>query len=435
MTNAAQFRQLKGFYENELTNNILPFWLSRCLDIEHGGYFNCFNNNGEHLVSTDKYTWSQGRFVWLFSKLSAMEGETFTRNQRAQFFDLAEKGARFLKEHCLIGPNDWRCVFLMDETGAPKRVSGYDALDMSIFADCFVVCGLARFALVSGSEEDYKFAKRLYLSCLERVESNTFQTLPYPLAVEYRAHSIPMILINVAAELFRASERFDATFSALLEKDIARFSNCVLTQFADANDVIHEVTRSDGTFFDGLLGEHANPGHTLEDMWFLSEAADLLDDLSFMNRASRISKKALEIGWDAEYGGILHYVSLTGGAPREAEGGTGEPTETQVAEGWGDKLWWVHAEALYTTLLYYARTGDSEFLEWHQKVFDYTFTHFPNHNREVREWVQILRRDGTPQEKVVALPVKDPYHIARALILLIELLSKAETSGKSGKFE
>ena len=30
---------------------------------------------------------------------------------------------------------------------------------------------------------------------------------------------------------------------------------------------------------------------------------------------------------------------------------------------------------------------------------------------------------GEPQEKVVALPVKDPFHIIRNLILIIELLS------------
>ena len=64
---------LTGFYENELVNNILPFWLERCEDKENGGYFNCFSNDGAQLVSTDKYTWSQGRFVWLFSKLSRMD--------------------------------------------------------------------------------------------------------------------------------------------------------------------------------------------------------------------------------------------------------------------------------------------------------------------------------------------------------------------------
>ena len=99
-----------------------------------------------------------------------------------------------------------------------------------------------------------------------------------------------------------------------------------------------------------------------------------------------------------------------------------EPVERQVREGWGDKLWWVHSEALYTTLLCYHRTGEARFLEWHEKVFSYTFRTFPNRDPEVREWKQICKRDGSPQDKVVALPVKDPFHITRNLILILELL-------------
>jgi N-acylglucosamine 2-epimerase len=98
----------------------------------------------------------------------------------------------------------------------------------------------------------------------------------------------------------------------------------------------------------------------------------------------------------------------------------------QVQEGWGDKLWWVHSEALYTTLLCHARTGDPAFLDLYDQVFDYTFRTFPNPDRAVREWIQIRKRDGTPQNKVVALPVKDPYHIMRNVIQIIELLYAME---------
>lgn len=420
-------RQLKGFYENELTNNILSFWLPRCMDTKYGGYLNCFDNSGRRLISRDKYTWSQGRFVWMFSKLAHIEGATFTKEQRASFLALAENGSHFLKEHCLMAPGDWRCVFLMDETGAPKRIPGCDELDMSIYADCFVVCGLARYAAASGSMEDYRFSKQLYLSCVERLQAGSFKTLPYPLSPEFCAHGIPMIFLNVAVELFLAAKQLDLGFTGRLRDDIARYSKRILHDFVDGANVIREVIRRDGGHFGGVLGGHANPGHTLEDMWFLAEAADILRDAGIVDHASRIVKKALEIGWDAEYGGILHYVRATGGLPDAPEGGEiDEPTVKQVCAGWGDKLWWVHAEALYCTLLYYIRTGDSAFLDWHNKVFAYTFTHFPNPDREVREWVQILKRDGTPQEKVVALPVKDPYHITRAFMLIIELLSKAE---------
>ena len=65
--NEFSLKALTGFYENELVNNFLSFWLPRCEDKENGGFLNCFDNKGEHLVSKNKYCWSQGRFVWNFS--------------------------------------------------------------------------------------------------------------------------------------------------------------------------------------------------------------------------------------------------------------------------------------------------------------------------------------------------------------------------------
>ena len=69
----SEIRKLFGFYENELSNQILSFWLPRCLDTQYGGYVNCFDNSGRNLVSCDKYTWSQGRFVWMFAKLAQLD--------------------------------------------------------------------------------------------------------------------------------------------------------------------------------------------------------------------------------------------------------------------------------------------------------------------------------------------------------------------------
>jgi N-acylglucosamine 2-epimerase len=427
--------QLKGFYESELTNWILPFWMERAIDSENGGFYNCFDNKGTRLLSRDKYTWSQGRFVWLFSRLADIKSGLFTGLQRAAFLEIARQGADFLRNHCLLAENDWRCAFLMDETGKHKLPAGCNTLDQSIFADCFVVCGFARYALAAGSEADYAFAKRLYLSCRERVRQERFNTLPYPLPAEYRAHSIPMILLNVAEEMLYSARVLDEPFCEELLEDIAGYSKDVGVNFTDVNGVIHEVIRKRDGFFTGLLGEHANPGHTLEDMWFIADAAEQLGDAELHRYAVRTATRALEIGWDESFGGLLHYSSTTGGQPSAVKVGYAEAMEEQVAGGWGDKLWWVHAEALYTTLRFALQEDNPVLLAWYQRVFDYTFTRFPNPDTETREWIQILRRDGTPQEKVVALPVKDPYHIIRALILLIELLSKAEANGKCGKIE
>ena len=106
-----EFIKLIGFYENELKSNILYFWLKRCHDKIHGGFLNCFDNFGKNLVSYDKYTWSQGRFVWMFSKLYATPCPIFDEEERSAFYELAKQGAEFLMKHCLISPEDYRCLF------------------------------------------------------------------------------------------------------------------------------------------------------------------------------------------------------------------------------------------------------------------------------------------------------------------------------------
>jgi N-acylglucosamine 2-epimerase len=83
------------------------------------------------------------------------------------------------------------------------------------------------------------------------------------------------------------------------------------------------------------------------------------------------------------------------------------------------KLWWPHSEALYVFPYLYRLTGEPDLLERYQKAKEYVFGTFPN--RELGEWIQIRKRDGTPEEKVVALPVKDPFHILRDFIKIVEL--------------
>ena len=38
---------------------------------------------------------------------------------------------------------------------------------------------------------------------------------------------------------------------------------------------------------------------------------------------------------------------------------------------------------------------------------------FRTTTKPIGEWIQIGNRQGEPMEKVVALPVKDPFHIIR----------------------
>jgi N-acylglucosamine 2-epimerase len=158
----------------------------------------------------------------------------------------------------------------------------------------------------------------------------------------------------------------------------------------------------------------------------MPDASGLSDTV--ITRAAQIVKRAFQMGWDEEFGGLLLFADQDGGPPRGSLAGIeNERMAQKVLADWGSKLWWVHSEALYTTLLAWRLTGDDELLALYRQVFEYTFRTFPNPDREIGEWIQIRDRQGRPEPRVVALPVKDPFHIIRNVALIVELLGDVRT--------
>ena len=416
---------LRGFFENELKNNLLSFWLQRCVDEENGGYVNCFSNDGVYLVSKDKYAWSQGRFLWIFSRLARTESRLFSPSERKRFLTLAQSGRDFLMRHVLIAPGDYRCIFLMNADGSPKYADGADVLDASIYADYFVSIGMSQYALAANDRESWEFAKHLYESVWDRYQSGRYKSLPYPLSPRYQAHAKPMFLNHISCEMHEAALRFEPAYADGLKDRIRQSANEVFDVFMDQNGFIHENKDVNGQFPPNLFGEHINPGHIIEDMWFQVLSEETLGRHDLDEKIALATLRALNAGWDPEYGGVFHFVSPEGhclhGDPGDA---ANEPQMSLITGDWGSKLWWVHSECLYTTLLLYDRLERQEFLDWFRTIFQYTFATFPNPDQEIREWIQIRTREGKPQEKVVCLPVKDPFHIMRDVVLILELLDR-----------
>jgi N-acylglucosamine 2-epimerase len=196
--------------------------------------------------------------------------------------------------------------------------------------------------------------------------------------------------------------------------------NEVLTTFAVNGSRIVELLPADAGDKTTLLYRHVNPGHSIECMWFVMTTAVETGRADAIDQALQLIESAARLGWDSEYGGLLRYVDCDGGAPKgETRGGA---YEQLVLDTHDTKLWWPHSEMLYSTLLGYSLRGEEAMIAWYEKVKDYTFKTFPNPDKAVGEWIQIRNRSGEPIEKTVALPVKDPYHILRNMLLIIELL-------------
>ncbi len=404
------------FYHEHLYHKILPFWLQKAFDREYGGCYTCFNNSGEKLISTDKYLWSQGRVGWLYSKLAEIN------KGNSDYLRLAEEGYDFLRKYALL-PNG-HCAFLVSREGIPKEPMAGKGYDTSIYADCFVVLGFAKYAMVAGEKEAFRKALALYQSIIARIEANSFPTEPEPIPKGYRSHGVTMILLNITQELLAAADSLDAPEADQL-RERCHALVLDLTDFQTDDGRVHELIKNSDTKGTDpcIFGRFMNPGHSLEDMWFILHYAVEAGMDEVVAQALKVTETMFNLGWDQEYGGLLHFVDKDGGKPRGEVGEfVGHPMLAKLEGTWDDKLWWVHSEALYTTLLAYRLSGKKELLAQYQKVKDYSFQTFPHQNNG--EWIQIRDRQGKPVDKVVALPVKDPFHIARNLLLLLELLEK-----------
>lgn len=416
-----ELRQKLDFYTKHLDEHIMPFWLDRAIDVERGGYYTCFNNAGDELVSTDKYVWSQGRMVWLLAKLSEIK-----QDADIDYLGLAQKGYEFLRANCFLPSGN--CAFVLTADGEPKEPVPGKGYDISTYADCFVVLGFAKYAAESGNTEALELALKLYDSVMLRFERREFRTEPEPLPRGYRAHGIPMILLNTSHELLRALRKHGHPAVERVTGQCHNLVEEITSRFIMADGTIKELRHDTKAEDACILGNYVNPGHSLEDMWFVMHyAVDLggakRDEL--VELACRVIEQSFALGWDEQYGGLLHFVDAKGGKPRGDEGEFADhPLTQKLLTGWDDKLWWVHSEAVYVTLLAYGLTGKKSMWNLHKRVDDYTFATFPNPNPAIGEWIQIRDRQGRPADKVVALPVKDPFHISRNLILLVELLEE-----------
>lgn len=380
---------LTAWLRDQLFGNILPYWVRHARD-EKGGILTCIADDGR-VLSTDKWMWSQWRAVWVFSRL-------YNRLDR----DPRWLGwAREITEFCLRSGwdeagNGWALV--LDREGRILR--GHE----STYSDAFAVYGLQELYKACGDETLLQHARRTADAALARLAArrDRIPHFPYALPAGAKPHGVPMLWSLSLAELgatLRDQRYLDA--AAALSEEIFR------DFYRRDRDAMVEFVALDGGEFPSPRGTAIVPGHVIEDMWFQVHIAELTGR-SLPVDPFHLLRRHLDLGWDhAHGGGILLAVDADGRAD----------------VGWDyaeSKLWWPHTEALYATLLAWRQTRDPAFLDWYQRIWDVSLSHFADHTNG--EWRQKLDRNFAPLDQVVALPVKDPFHLPRSLMLQLELL-------------
>jgi len=380
--------RLLDFYRETLLDDVLPFWERRAFDA-NGGINNCIADDGT-ILSRDRWNWSQWRAVWVWSKLHNTFGQRSWLDRAWGIYD-------FVTAHGPLEDGHWPLLL----TGDGDVLRGYE----SLYVDGFAIYGLAELLRATGDHRVREHAMRTWRAVRAALDApEPPPAFPYAIPPGRLAHGMSMIFSLALYELAQATGDAEVRRAALehhrrvLEVFLRRDRNLVL-----------EFVGRDGCELPPPEGTAVVPGHAIESMWFQMHIARARGDQATLMRGAQVIRRHLELGWDQEYGGLLLAVDA----------------QRRPKVGWAHadtKLWWPHTEALYATLLAYEITREPWCLEWHERVRQFCYTHYPV--AEHGEWRQKLDRQARPITQTLVLPVKDPFHLPRALILSIELLQR-----------
>ena len=368
-------------YQDDLKENILPFWLKHGLDRVHGGVYTCVDRDGA-LIDSTKSVWFQGRFgficAYAYNNIEANE----------EWLRASKSCVDFIEQHCF--DTDGRMYFEVTAEGKPVRKRRY------VFSECFAAIAMSEYAIASGDRSYAEKALVLFKQILHFINTKGILEPKYCEGVEMQGHSITMILINTAARIREAIPAVE------LDEQISLSIETLQRYFIHPEfEALLETVGPNGEFIDTIVGRTINPGHCIETAWVLLEEAKYRGgDPQLTEVAVKILDWSWKWGWDKEYGGLINF--------RDCKG---LPVQDYSQDM---KFWWPQTEAIIATLYAYEATGEERFLHMHQQISDWTYAHFPD--AEYGEWYGYLHRDGTVAQPAKGNIFKGPFHIPRMMI-------------------
>ena len=420
-----QITILKQEVHDVLTQNILPFWLDKMTDREHGGFYGRIDGHMQLHPEAEKGAILNARILWSFSA-------AYRVLRKPEYLEAATRAKDYIIDH-FIDKEYGGVYWSLDYKGQPLDTK------KQFYAIGFAIYGLSEYARATGDREALDYALQLF-DCIEEhafdqeyngyIEATTRDWQPIAdmrlsdLDANYpKSQNTHLHIIEPYTNLYRCLKEFQAPTScsyvpaigAILPIDIAVSQQTVGRVGASVRNLIRIFTdrilnpethhldlffEKDWTRGAGHLESY---GHDIECSWLMHEAALVLGDQQVLEKVEpivRMVAKASEKGLRPD-GSMIHEANLD----------TGHRDD--------DLHWWVQAENVVGWANLYQHFGDEDALQkalngWNyikQNLIDYADG----------EWYWSRRPDGTLNlDDDHAGFWKCPYHNSRMCLELIE---------------
>lgn len=379
----------------------MAFYHPRCID-PAGGYFQYFRDDGTVYDTRRRHLVSSTRFVFNYAMAAREFGDS-------EYLHAARHGLAYLRTAHRDPATGGYAWTLRDGTPEDRTNHAYGL--------AFVLLAYAS-ALRAGIDE----AKPWLDETRDLLETHFWDDAAGLYRDEadavwrftpYRGQNANMHLCEALLTAFEATgearylERALAVADHMTRRQAAKAGGLIWEHYDERWEVDWDYNRDDPKHLFRPWG--FQPGHQTE--W-----AKLL--LILERHAQRdwqlptsrhLFDAALARAWDGEYGGVSY-----GFAP-----------DGTICDG--DKYFWVQAEALSAAALLAARTGESRYWEWYDRLWSYAWKHFVDH--EYGAWYRILDRENRKYGDEKSPAGKTDYHTMGACYEALRTLHGESATG------
>ena len=384
--------------ENELTSNILPFWMKQMRDLDGGGYFGRCLSTGQVVKDAPRGAVLNARILWTFSAAFQAAGKD-------EYLDQARITYEWFTQN-FIDEDHGGIYWSVDSNGNALNTR------KQVYAQAFAIYALSEYFKASQDTAAIMHAIDLY----NLIEKHAFdqQTNGYIEALD--REWLPLEDLRLSEKDANEPKSMN-THLHLLEaytnlyevwKDLeleVQLTNLIRIHF---DKILDKETSHFNLFFNMSWEPRSTAysfGHDIEGAWLIRRAAQVLENHSLIQESG---EKAFLMAQVTRNEGIATDGSLLN------EGHLGKVTDT-------DRHWWPQAEAVIGFLDAYEWSKETPFFDASREAWQFVDEKMRHPSGE---WWWLVDGSYNPdQDMDLAGEWKCPYHNARMCIEVMKRCS------------
>lgn len=389
-------------FEDELLNNILPFWTTITPDKKNGGFYGQIGINNTINNDIPRTSVTCSRILWTFS-------HAYLIYTKKEYLDIANRAFDYLNS-AFWDKDNGGLYWSVDLHGNPL----FD--HKHFYAQAFGIYGFSEYFRATQDCQSLSRAIQLF----NVIEEHAFDP-KHGGYIESKSRAFRPIAdmrlsekdMNCKKSMNTLLHIIEAYANLLLAWDNCELKDQLHRLIVDFNQHVFDKRSNHlQLFFDDdwrSLSEHISCGHDIESSWLLDEAAKIIGNRELIEDTKAISlclaNSVLTSGID-EDGSIIY-----------------EGTINKITNP--IKEWWPQAEAIVGFYNAYQLSQEKKYLNAIQPSWNYLQTHFID--KTYGGWFKRITKDGsTDLSSPKVGPWECPYHESRMCFEMIKRLRKQE---------